>query len=195
MHGTRLSLSGISWSVRVGDIAVFHNMGAYTLVFKPPFIRPNPPIVGYDATSAEFTLLRREETADDVFATILSRRGKPMNVLLTCAGRRNYLINAFQEALQGRGRVFAADCLLEAPALQEADQGFLLPSVTDAGYDRELLRLCREQQIGLLIPLNDLELPRLATLTAALSTSGTLAVVSSPEVIQRCSDKLPRPIF
>jgi len=113
-----------------------------------------------------------------------------MNVLLTCAGRRNYLINAFQEALQGRGQVFAADCLLEAPALQEADQGFLLPSVTDADYDRELLRLCREQQIGLLIPLNDLELPRLATLTAALSTSGTLAVVSSPEVIERCSDKL-----
>jgi len=57
--------------VRLADIAVFQNMGAYTLVFKPPFIRPNPPIVGYDSTSAEFTLLRREETADDVFATYL----------------------------------------------------------------------------------------------------------------------------
>jgi diaminopimelate decarboxylase len=56
-------------AVRLGDIAVFHNMGAYTLVFKPPFIRPNPPIVGYDSKTETFTLLRRGETTDDVFAT------------------------------------------------------------------------------------------------------------------------------
>lgn len=56
-------------AVRLGDIAVFHNMGAYTLVFKPPFIRPNPPIVGYDSQSEQFALLRREETSADIFAT------------------------------------------------------------------------------------------------------------------------------
>ncbi len=56
-------------AVGLGDIAVFHNMGAYTLVFKPPFIRPNPPIVGYDSQTEQFSLLRREETAADVFAT------------------------------------------------------------------------------------------------------------------------------
>ncbi len=58
-------------AVRLGDFAVFHNLGAYTLVFKPPFIRPNPPIIGYDSTCDSFTLLRREETAADVFATYL----------------------------------------------------------------------------------------------------------------------------
>jgi diaminopimelate decarboxylase len=58
-------------AVRLGDIAVFHNMGAYTLVFKPPFIRPNPPIVGYDSNSERYTLLRREETMADVFATYM----------------------------------------------------------------------------------------------------------------------------
>jgi carbamoyl-phosphate synthase large subunit len=113
-----------------------------------------------------------------------------MNVLLTCAGRRNYLITAFREALQGRGCVYAADCVPDAPALQEADQGFILPELKDAAYDRELLRLCKEQQIGLLVPLNDLELPRLATLTTALHAVGTISVVSSPEVIHCCSDKL-----
>lgn len=56
-------------SVRLGDIAVFHNMGAYTLVFKPPFIRANPPIVGYNSANNSYSLLRREETAADVFAT------------------------------------------------------------------------------------------------------------------------------
>lgn len=113
-----------------------------------------------------------------------------MNVLLTCAGRRNYLVEAFREALQGCGHVYAADCSVDAPALQEAEQGFLLPSVTDPEYDRELLRLCQQQRIGLLVPLNDLELPRLAALTSALRSLGTIPVVSSPEVIHICSDKL-----
>jgi carbamoyl-phosphate synthase large subunit len=113
-----------------------------------------------------------------------------MNVLLTCAGRRNYLINAFQEALQGCGRVYATDCLPEAPALQEADQGFALPSVEHADYADELLRLCQEEQIGLLVPLNDLELPRLSRMTEQLRAVGTIAVIASPAVIDCCSDKL-----
>ncbi len=113
-----------------------------------------------------------------------------MNVLLTCAGRRNYLIKAFQEALQGHGRVFATDCLPEAPALQEADQGCTLPSVEHKDYVKQLLQLCEEEQIGLLVPLNDLELPRLSILSERLRANGTIAVISSPAVIDCCSDKL-----
>lgn len=113
-----------------------------------------------------------------------------MNVLLTCAGRRNYLINAFQEALQGRGHVYAADCLPDAPALQEADAGFILPSIEHPAYDDQLLQLCQQQQIGLLVPLNDLELTRLALLAESLRAGGTTAVISSPTVIDCCCDKL-----
>lgn len=112
-----------------------------------------------------------------------------MNVLLTCAGRRNYLIKAFQEALGGRGQVFATDCLPEAPALQEADRGFALPPIHDAEYAHELLQLCQDQQIGLLVPLNDLELPRLSRLAEQLWKNGTRAVISSPAVIDCCGDK------
>ncbi len=39
---------------------------------------------------------------------------------------------------------------------------FCCPAVIDPAYDAELLELCKRQQIGLLVPLNDLELPRLA---------------------------------
>jgi carbamoyl-phosphate synthase large subunit len=113
-----------------------------------------------------------------------------MNVLLTCAGRRNYLIKAFQEALQGKGRVIAADSQPEAPALQEADRGFALPPVHHPEYAQELLQLCRDQQIGLVVPLNDLELPRLAQLAEQLREIGTRAVISSPSVIDCCGDKL-----
>ena len=55
--------------IGIGDYAVFDNLGAYTVVFKPPFIRPNPPIVSYDATADKYTLIRRQETSQDVFST------------------------------------------------------------------------------------------------------------------------------
>ena len=45
-----------------------------------------------------------------------------MNVLLTCAGRRNYLDKFFQHALKGRGQVLAADASAEAPAFRDADE-------------------------------------------------------------------------
>ncbi|MEG4086680.1 alanine racemase [Microcoleus sp. POL10_C6] len=58
-----------SGEIGIGDYAVFENMGAYTVVFKPPFIRPNPPIISYDSIQNEYTLIRRRETSQDVFST------------------------------------------------------------------------------------------------------------------------------
>jgi carbamoyl-phosphate synthase large subunit len=45
-----------------------------------------------------------------------------MNILFTCAGRRNYLLKYFHEALNGRGKIYAADMSSSAPALHEADE-------------------------------------------------------------------------
>ncbi len=58
-----------SGEIAIGDYVVFENMGAYTIVFKPPFIRPNPPIINYDSILDEYTLIRRQETSQDVFST------------------------------------------------------------------------------------------------------------------------------
>lgn len=57
--------------ISVGDYIEFENMGAYTVVFKPPFIRPNPPIISYDSILNEYTLIRRKETSQDVFSTYI----------------------------------------------------------------------------------------------------------------------------
>jgi diaminopimelate decarboxylase len=55
--------------VSIGDYTVFDNVGAYSIVFKPPFIWPSPPIVSYDSIRQQDTLARRQETTQDVFAT------------------------------------------------------------------------------------------------------------------------------
>ena len=77
-----------------------------------------------------------------------------MNVLLTCAGRRNYLIGYFREALGGTGSIYAADASSDAPALQEADRGFVVPTLDDPGYFEALLGICREHQVHLLLSLS-----------------------------------------
>ena len=55
--------------IGIGDYVIFENIGAYTVVFKPPFIRPNPPIISYDSALNEYALIRRRETSQDVFST------------------------------------------------------------------------------------------------------------------------------
>lgn len=112
-----------------------------------------------------------------------------MNVLLTCAGRRNYLVQFFREALGGEGKIFAADASPHAPALREADEAFVLPRLDDPNYLDQLLAVCQERRVDLLIPLNDYELPLLARHRNCFRAIGTLPVISSPAVIETCYDK------
>src|ERR1700737_1344839 len=112
-----------------------------------------------------------------------------MNVMLTCAGRRNYLVKFFQEALSDRGQVFAADASADAPALRQADQSFILPPINHSAYIDSLLTLCQRHRVRLQISLNDLELPLLARHRTRFLEVGTIPVISSPEVVDTCSDK------
>ncbi len=112
-----------------------------------------------------------------------------MNVLLTCAGRRNYLVQCFRDVVGPEGRVLAADTCAHAPALRDADVAFILPPLGDPGYIDRLLAVCRDERVGLLIPLNDFELPLLAANLARFLAIGTTPMISSPAVIERCFDK------
>ncbi|MBP3684476.1 MAG: hypothetical protein J6J12_05880 [Oscillospiraceae bacterium] len=55
---------GFTGELAVGDIVIFGNVGGYSLVSKPPFIRPNCPMV--TETGIE---IKRQETFDEVFQT------------------------------------------------------------------------------------------------------------------------------
>ena len=118
-----------------------------------------------------------------------------MNVLLTCAGRRNYLVHFFQEALAGQGLVIAADASGDAPALHEADMAFVVPSVTDRSYFDVILDICKGNSVRLLISLNDLELPVLARQRERFHEVGTIPAVAAPEIIDTCFDKWKAYLF
>jgi carbamoyl-phosphate synthase large subunit len=112
------------------------------------------------------------------------------NVLLSCAGRRNYLVEAFAAALRGRGRVLAADASPDAPALRHADEAFVVPPIEAPDAVDALIRLCRDNDVGLLLSLNDFELRLLADERERFLEIGTIPVVSSPTVVETCFDKL-----
>jgi len=112
-----------------------------------------------------------------------------MNVLLTCAGRRNYLVKYFQEALAGHGSVYGADASETSPALSEADGAFKVPDIYDPSYIDCLLSICKAYKIGLLLSLNDLELPILARERTRFLDIGTFPLVSDYHIVDLCFDK------
>jgi carbamoyl-phosphate synthase large subunit len=112
-----------------------------------------------------------------------------MNILLSCSGSRNYLIDFFQTALGGRGQVFVCDSNPDAVSIQEADRAFIMPATNHRDYVDRLLEVCGQNQIGLLISLNDLELPLLAKQRDRFLKIGTIPVISDPAAIDICFDK------
>lgn len=113
----------------------------------------------------------------------------PINILFTCAGRRNYLVNYFKEALNGNGQVLAADQQLNAPALVDADIAIKLPNIYNPDYIETLIDECKKNKVDAIVSLNDLELPILAKHAGAIQKSGIRALISDPEVIDIAFDK------
>jgi carbamoyl-phosphate synthase large subunit len=113
-----------------------------------------------------------------------------MNVMPTCAGRRSYSVEAFKEAVGNRGRVLACDSSADAPALQKADKAFIVPRIDHENYIDVLLAICDDHQIGLLIPALEPEVLLLSTNRARFLAVGTIPLVSDPEIIATCCDKL-----
>lgn len=113
-----------------------------------------------------------------------------INILFTCAGRRNYLINYFKKALNNRGQIFAVDMSRSAPAMVDADVAIEVPSIYDPLYIPTLKSIIKKHSITLLIPLNDLELPILSKHKLELENLGVKVIVSSSKAIDIAFDKL-----
>jgi carbamoyl-phosphate synthase large subunit len=112
-----------------------------------------------------------------------------MNVLLTCVGRRNFLVRFFKDALGHLGRVIACDASPDAPAFAEADEKIIVPPIDQPDYFEVLLSICREKRVRLIVSVYDLELPGLARHASRFHDVGTIPVVASPEIVATCQDK------
>ena len=114
-----------------------------------------------------------------------------MNILLTSAGRRTYLVEYFKEALQMAGEpglVHAANSKV-SPAFFAADKRVVTPLIYSEEYIPFLLDYCRRWDIRLLIPLFDIDIPVLAAARDAFAAQGTMVVTGDVEAVEICNDK------
>lgn len=113
-----------------------------------------------------------------------------LNILFTCSGRRNYLLNYFKDALQGQGLVFAADSNKLAPSMVDADEAIIVPSIYDSNYIETLKSIVKKHRISAIISLNDLELPMLSPFKEEFKSLNCELLISDSEVINIGFDKL-----
>lgn len=87
-------------------------------------------------------------------------------------------------------RVVGFDASPWAKGGYECDSFHLLPRADHADYATELIARCQEEGIDILLPGSDPELIPVAEAAPALESIGCRVVVSSPECVRICRDKL-----
>lgn len=112
-----------------------------------------------------------------------------MNILLTSAGRRSYLVKYFQEAWKGKGLVHASNLIKDATSLFYADKYLITPHIHDEKYIPFLLDYCKKHEISVIITLFDIDLPVLAENRQKFEDENITILVSDLDVISICNDK------
>lgn len=111
-----------------------------------------------------------------------SDQHKPnMNVLLTSAGRRGYLVEYFKQALNGRGQVVCANAFPDSAAMYAADQRVVVPFSNDSAYVGTIIDLCHKYEIGLICSFHDLDVYVLSQHCDELRHTGAVPVLPSAE--------------
>jgi carbamoyl-phosphate synthase large subunit len=115
-----------------------------------------------------------------------------VNVLFTSVGRRVELIRAFRRACQSLGlggRIVAVDIDPLAPALQLVDSRYIVPRLESSDYIPTIIEICRGEQIGLVFPLIDPDIPVLAQNRSLIETTGARLAVIPAESVATVNDK------
>ena len=117
---------------------------------------------------------------------------REINILITAASRRVALIRAFGRALKRlglKGRVVTTDLNNMSPGLYFGDRHYIAPLTTDREYIPHIKSICSRENIGLLIPTIDDELPIFGRHREEFETAGIRLAVSDEQTGLVCNDK------
>jgi carbamoyl-phosphate synthase large subunit len=116
-----------------------------------------------------------------------------VNVLFSSAGRRVALLNCFRNAARGIGTditVIASDMNPSwSPACQVADMALKVDRCTSTEFVPQMLKICRQHQVNLIVPTIDTELMVFAENKALFSAIGTEIHIGEPEFVAVARDK------
>lgn len=110
-----------------------------------------------------------------------------VNVLLTSAGRRSYIIDYFKQC-SGIGKVYASNSLYSI-ALQRADQFFISPLIYSNDYIKSIISFCKQNDIKIVLSLFDIDLLILSKNYQLFKDEGIELVLAPEKFIRVCNDK------
>lgn len=115
------------------------------------------------------------------------------NILITSAGQRVSLVRAFKKELRKYNpgaKVYTVDLNpILAPACHVSDGYSKVSRANSDAYISDLLRICEEWSIKMIVPTIDTELLILAKNKSVFTEKGIHAILSDLDFIQACRDK------
>lgn len=110
-----------------------------------------------------------------------------MNILLTSAGRRSYIVDYFKKA-DGVDNVFASNSTYTI-ALKRADGFFVSPLIYDSNYIPSILEFCKENHVNVVLSLFDIDLLVLSQHAEEFHKNGIELILAPESFIKICNDK------
>ena len=117
------------------------------------------------------------------------------NILITSASGKVPLVRAMQEAahrINPASKVIASDMNPRVTTQFVADEFWEMPKISDLSLPT-LINKCKELNINRILPTSDIELLFYAEAKQTLAKHGIEIIVSSPEAVRICQDKLVFP--
>ncbi len=112
-----------------------------------------------------------------------------MKIFFSSPGRRVELIKLFKKEIKDI-IVIGGDYSKNSPALLFCDKTFTLPFKVDENYIKEVLRICIQEKIDLVIPLIDHELEWYSKYRKIFNDNNIEIMISSESSIDISSDKM-----
>lgn len=119
-------------------------------------------------------------------------QNKKITILFTSVGRRVELVQQFKKAAQSlsaRLWLIGADLSADAPALFYCNEQVSVCRIHDEAYIPQLLSICKEKEVDLVIPTIDTDLLLLARNRQLFEEAGCRVLISAPDKISICRDK------
>lgn len=110
-----------------------------------------------------------------------------MNLLITSAGRRSYIIDYFK-ACSGISNVYASNSEYSI-ALKRADKYIITPLIYSNEYIPTLIDFCKQNSVNAVISLFDIDVLVLAQNKHYFETNGVRLLIPDVNFVRKCNDK------
>lgn len=123
------------------------------------------------------------------------RGRRPVNLLFSSIGRRGYIAEWFREHLEEDDRIIGTSNTRWTPGFAACDRAVLMPDIDDPAYVDELLRVCEDEGVDVLLSFFDDDVDRLAPVRDRFVAAGVTPFVPDARVSRIASDKVEASAF